>query len=161
MRSHWSIVAQKRVSLAAMGGLLVAGVLLAAILPLVRSTRHSDRSPEVIFSSASGLLSGAFDLALSCTISEAEVLFTLDGSVPGGTNGSRDYTRPIRIRHTTVVRAVATRPGYDPGPIGTRTYLLLDDVVYQDQTTCQRLGLPETWGDIRGTRNGRVSVTDC
>ena len=32
-------------------------------------------------------------------------------------------------------------------PIGTRTYLFLDDVICQDHKSCRQLGLPETWGD--------------
>jgi len=147
VRSRWGVLARKRVSLAVMAALLVVGGLLAAVLPLRWSTRHSDSSPAVIFSRASGIVGGALELALSCTSGETKIRYTLDGRCPGRTNGSRDYTGPIPIRHTTVVRAVALQPGYDPGPIGTRTYLFLDDVLCQDQKSCRRLGLPETWGD--------------
>jgi CotH kinase protein/Fn3 associated/Lamin Tail Domain/Concanavalin A-like lectin/glucanases superfamily/Immunoglobulin I-set domain/Chitobiase/beta-hexosaminidase C-terminal domain/Bacterial TSP3 repeat len=60
----------------------------------------------VQFSRASGVLSNAFELTLSCDTPGAEIRFTLNGSVPGATNGNV-YTAPIPINGTRRVRAVA------------------------------------------------------
>ena len=82
--------------------------------------------PVVEFSAKHGFFDDEFDLSLRCTDSEAEIRFTLDGSVP--TRQSDVYQKPIAIGKTTVLRASAFRDHHLPSPTQTATYLFLNDV---------------------------------
>ena len=107
----------------------------------------------VTFSHAAGFHAGAFALALACEDADAEIRYTLDGSLPGP--DSPRYEAPIEIadrsaeadRFTTiptsppegwnvpagpvfkgtVVRAVATRPGARPSETATATFFVHPD----------------------------------
>jgi len=74
-----------------------------------------------------GFYDASFDLTISCPTEDAEVLYTLNGKVPTDEGGrflaGRPYTRPVRISSTTVLRAMAVKPGWKPSPISTRSYI--------------------------------------
>ncbi|MCF7669394.1 MAG: lamin tail domain-containing protein [Verrucomicrobia bacterium] len=79
--------------------------------------------PRVNFNARNGIYENAFDLYMSVDDEQADIFYTLDGSVPDMTEGIR-YTGPIRVTSTTVIRAAAFRNGCLPSPVGTPTYLL-------------------------------------
>jgi hypothetical protein len=79
--------------------------------------------PAVLFSVASGLFVDPFAVSLSTPIAVDEIRFTLDGSVPGATNGAI-YTTPIAITNTTRIRAAAIIAGQS-GEVSGAAYLKL------------------------------------
>ena len=62
-----------------------------------------------------------FSLSITCSLPEATVYYTLDGSQP--TKESQVYTAPLTISDNTVVRALALAPGLLPSQTATATYL--------------------------------------
>lgn len=99
---------------------------------------------NVQFSRPSDHCDTAFNLNLSCATHRATIYYTVDGSAPSLTNGTR-YTRSIPIRTTTVVRAVALAPGMAPSEPDFRTFIFDADVAKQ---TGQNL--PKVWGEQEG-----------
>jgi len=77
----------------------------------------------VRFSQASGAFVTPFQVTLSNDPPEGEIRFTLDGSVPGRTNGLY-YTGPIAVNSTTRIRAAAVGSGRT-GVVTSETYLKL------------------------------------
>jgi len=67
------------------------------------------------------------DLTITCPTEDAEILYTLNGKVPTDEGGrflaGRPYTRPVRISGTTVLRAMAVKPGWKPSAIENHTYI--------------------------------------
>ncbi|MHC4694477.1 MAG: lamin tail domain-containing protein, partial [Planctomycetota bacterium] len=86
------------------------------------------------------------DLTLSNGTKGAEIRYTLDGSRPTITHG---YTfnpltdPPLEIDRTTVLRAVAVKPGWLDSKVETHTYIFPDDVVHQPGYPS---GFPTSWG---------------
>ncbi|MFV2066616.1 MAG: chitobiase/beta-hexosaminidase C-terminal domain-containing protein, partial [Pirellulales bacterium] len=77
------------------------------------------------------------------------IYYTTDGSVPDPDNASATlYTAPVTIGSTTVLRALAFRPGYLPVPVETESYFFIDDVIRQDFQQTVDAGFPEMWGRI-------------
>ncbi len=109
-------------------------------LPLVNPTPRTVARVQV--SAAHGLYHQPFDLTLQTATEEATIRYTLDGSPPSESHGTV-YRAPIRIDRTTVLRAMATRPGYAPSPITTQTYIFLADVLRQPAWPAS---FPSTWG---------------
>ena len=73
-------------------------------------------------------------LTLSTATSGAEIRYTDDGSLPTITHGlTYDPLTdpPIEIDKTTVIRAVAVKPGWLDSKVETHTYIFLDDVIQQ------------------------------
>ncbi|MHC4387502.1 MAG: Calx-beta domain-containing protein, partial [Planctomycetota bacterium] len=85
------------------------------------------------FSHNRGFYESAFDVAITCETSGAEIHYTLDGSEPNEFEGDGTYiyAGPIEVNQTTVLRAAAFKPGYLPTNVDTHTYIFLDDVVNQ------------------------------
>ena len=77
---------------------------------------------EAQFSQEGGFFTGPQSLSLSNESPTATIYFTLDGSPP--TSGSSQYTTPLNLATTTVVRARVFGPAVHPGPIETHTYFI-------------------------------------
>jgi fibro-slime domain-containing protein len=60
------------------------------------------------------------DVALTTTTSGAVIRYTLDGSTP--TETSLLYAGPLRLETTTVLKAIATKPGMKSSPVMTENY---------------------------------------
>ncbi len=71
----------------------------------------------------------------------ATIRYTLDGSTPTATHGTV-YTGPIPINSTTIVRAAAFKPLYEPSNVDTHTYIFVDDVLSQPALPP---GFPADW----------------
>jgi hypothetical protein len=67
-------------------------------------------------------------VAISSSTDGAQIRYTVNGKDPSPTNGTL-YTQPILITNTTVLRAMAYKPGWAPTDIDTQTYLYLSNVV--------------------------------
>jgi hypothetical protein len=99
---------------------------------------------EVQFSVARGFYEAPFGVELSCPTPGADIRFSTNGTAPSPTNGFV-YSIPIQIKQTTTLRAVALKTGFQPSPVGTHTYLFLNDVILQSKTTTLASGFPATW----------------
>ena len=91
-------------------------------------------------------------LQLTSSLEGARIRYTLDGREPGPERGL-DYSGPLTITNTTVVRAVALKTGYLRSRVITHSYLFLDQVLHQSNTP---RGFPKTWGRSQGFQNGVV-----
>ena len=77
------------------------------------------------FSQTRGLQEVPFTLALSAAPDES-VRYSLDGGLP-----DTDYSGPIDITGTTLVRAQTVDPSGAASPVVTHTYIFVDDVLEQ------------------------------
>jgi hypothetical protein len=82
----------------------------------------TNRVEAVHFSVERGFFATPFSLSLACDTYGAQILYTLDGSVPMQTNGSL-YTTPIPIANSRIVRAVGFAKDQLPSVARTHTYL--------------------------------------
>lgn len=107
-------------------------------LDVVRDTRFSvDR----------GFFVDPIEVAITTETPDAEIRYTLDGTMPTQVNGLV-YTGPISILYTTVLRAAAFKPDHIPTNVDTQTYLFLDDVIRQDSQAFLAAGFPASWGSV-------------
>ncbi|MHC4113084.1 MAG: FN3 associated domain-containing protein, partial [Planctomycetota bacterium] len=86
------------------------------------------------------------DLTLSTGTDGAEIRYTLDGSLPTiihGTPYNPQTDPPLEIDETTVLRAVAVKPGWLDSKVETHTYIFLDDVIHQPNLPGD---FPANWG---------------
>jgi len=100
---------------------------------------------DTTFSVDRGFYTDPFDVEITCATPGAEIYYTLDGSWPSDTDGTR-YTSAIHVAGQTVLRAAAYKPGWIPSNADTQTYIFLDDVVNQDYQASLDAGLPTSWG---------------
>ena len=56
---------------------------------------------------ANGSFSAAFNLTISCATSGASIFYTIDGTDPAESSTALNYTAPIAISKSTIVRAIA------------------------------------------------------
>ncbi|MDB6131592.1 MAG: putative secreted protein, partial [Verrucomicrobiales bacterium] len=103
----------------------------------------------VHFSADHGFLTQAFNLSLSAAAG-ATIRYTLEGSEPTLSNG-QNYSAPIPVNQTTVVRAAAFQTGMLPALTETRSYLFIESVLGQPVTPA---GYPSVWNG-----QGGVSAT--
>ena len=74
------------------------------------------------------------DLTLSTGTDGAEIRYTDDGSCPTITHGliyDPATDPPLEIDKTTIIRAVAVKPGWLDSKVETHTYIFLEDVIRQ------------------------------
>lgn len=107
------------------------------------------RVEDTVFSVPRGFYNAPFSVAITTATPGATIRYTLDGSRPTATTGII-YSGPIAISNTTILRAAAFKPGYDPTNIDTQTYLFLDSVIRQSSSGQPPAGWPG------GSPNGQV-----
>ena len=95
----------------------------------------------VSFSVPHGIFTDPLEVRLSHPDEQAEIRYTTDGSVP--TLDSALYTGPLQIDSTTPLRAAAFHVDMHRSPVATQTYVLVGDVLAQDDAPS---GFPATWG---------------
>ena len=94
------------------------------------------------FSVDRGFFLEPFVLNISSATPRAQIRYTTDGSHPSRVNG-KDYTGPLILNKTTVIRAKAFKEGFDPTDVDTHTYIFLEDVIHQTEK-----GMPLSWGPL-------------
>ena len=110
----------------------------------------------VVFSHARGLYDAPFTLELSHPSNDVRIVYTTDHSEP--TEESPEYTGPITVDRTTIVRAAAFRAGCVPcRNVTTHTYLFIDTVVDQTPEGTLKWYPADTWKD---TANMPAFVND-
>lgn len=65
------------------------------------------------------LFNDTINVEIKCATDDAVIRYTLDGTEPD--ENSPVYTLPIELDRTEVIKAVATRNGYQPSPVMTMT----------------------------------------
>ncbi|MBW8038583.1 MAG: hypothetical protein FVQ85_01135 [Planctomycetes bacterium] len=127
---------------------------------------------EVWFSHKSRNFAASFQLILSTAMNDAEIRYTLDGSLPTITNGTI-YSTPLTISGTTNLRAVAVKPGWLDSPVETQAYIFLEPDV-RDFSSNLPIAIVDTFGGSIGqtthrfnfvgfidtTTGGRARITD-
>lgn len=96
----------------------------------------------VTFSIDHGYFEAPVSVELNTSTPEAVIRYTTDGSEPTLTNG-QDYSSPLQINETTVVRAAAFKLNMLPSQTNTRSYLFNDTILSQ---LSQPLNLPGSDG---------------
>ncbi|MCF7919504.1 MAG: CotH kinase family protein [Candidatus Cloacimonetes bacterium] len=87
------------------------------------SSFSQEFSCNVNFNLAAGYYPGAIQLTISSD-EPADIFYTIDGSYPWST--SLQYTAPIQIDSTCVIRARAIEAGLLPGEVGSATYFIAE-----------------------------------
>ncbi len=77
-----------------------------------------------------GFFTRPFDVIITTATEDAQIYYTLDGSTPTPETGIT-YIEPIVVSETTVLRAAAFKPGYQPSNVDTQTYIFVSDVITQ------------------------------
>lgn len=110
---------------------------------------------DTSFSVDRGFFDAPFQVEITCATPGVTIRYTTDGNEPfagtlfGGAKGEV-YDGPITIDQTTVLRAYATRSGWEPSNVDTQTYLFLDDVIRQSPDGESPPGWPQ--GSVKGQR---------
>ncbi len=84
----------------------------------------------VTFSAEHGYYDAPISVELNSATPEAVIRYTIDGSEPTPTNG-QEYTAPLQLSETTVLRATAFVPNMVPSQINTHSYLFNDTILSQ------------------------------
>ena len=100
---------------------------------------------DVKFSVDRGWKNRPFKLSLRTKTKNAQIRYTLDGSVPTVDSG-QPYEMPILIASTTTIRASAFKNGYHPSTASTRTFLFVSDVLGQSPDGLPPQSFPYRWG---------------
>jgi len=112
------------------------------------------------FSVDRGFYDDPFELTITTNSPGATIYYTLDGTNPyfdsdgvdpDESNGF-EYTGPITIAGTTVLRATAFKKGYRPTNVDTHTYIFLADVVNQSPNGQAPEGEGWPLGNVNGQR---------
>ncbi|WP_341407358.1 lamin tail domain-containing protein [Luteolibacter soli] len=97
------------------------------------------------FSVKRGFFTAPVTVAITSPTPGVTINYTLDGSTPSATAGTT-YTGPLTISSTSVLRAIATKPGWESTDVDTQTYLFLNDVITQSSTGTPPPGWPSASG---------------
>jgi len=119
-------------------------VVLACVTPVMAQSRvdeslASNRASvaEVTFSVPHGLYEEPFDVVLSTKTADAQIWYTLDGTLPqkapNGQFNALFYDRPVHITGTTCLRAVAVSPDGQDSRVTSCTYIFPGDIPKQFQ----------------------------
>ncbi len=91
---------------------------------------------DTSFSHKRGFFDEAFQLEVTTATPGASIYYTTDGSDPGPDSSSIDAPDPesppvlsIEISTTTIVRAYAAKPGFQPTNTDTQSYFFLEEVI--------------------------------
>ena len=106
---------------------LVPGFFPATTPGEENSTRYEGIVRDTRFSIDRGFYETPFDLEITSNTKDAEIRYTTDGTPPTETTG-QIYTGPIAMSATTVVRAMAHKPGFRSTNVDTHTYIFPADV---------------------------------
>jgi hypothetical protein len=97
------------------------------------------------FSVDRGFYTAPVSVVITTATENATIYYTTNGSAPSPTNGFI-YSAPLVIAQTTVLKAAAHKPGFDPSNVDTHTYLFPGDIAQQDFQKVVGRGFPTNWG---------------
>lgn len=96
------------------------------------SRGYTPPTPKVTISEPRGYRAEPFTVSISAADTNAQIRYTLDGSVPRST--STLYTGPIMIIKTTTLRAAVVDTATIRQTVATTTWLFLEDILQQGST---------------------------
>lgn len=97
----------------------------------------------------SGWQTGPLQLSLEPGAPGAQLIYTLDGTVPTLAGGI-PYSQPIAVAQQTVVRARSFLLGHNPSEVLTLHYLFPAEIPQQDLASALARGFPAEWVDRNG-----------
>ena len=112
---------------------------------------------EVEFSHERGFYNESFNLTLATETENTTIYYTLDGTEPYDMTGEGRFPRgsvydgAIPISRTTILKAIAVKPGWMSSDIETHTYLFVEDIITQSPN-----GQPPGPGWPTGNVNGQT-----
>ncbi|MGD9200530.1 MAG: chitobiase/beta-hexosaminidase C-terminal domain-containing protein [Chitinispirillia bacterium] len=109
-------------------------IVILIIFSGITFSAHAVDVKKPVFSVKRGFYEDAFQLKLSPEPANAVIKYTLDGSAPTKNNGLV-YKDPIIISKTTFVRAISYMNGENSSSVATHTYIFLNDVINQKNST--------------------------
>jgi hypothetical protein len=86
------------------------------------------------FSVDRGFFDAPFQVAITTATPGATIRYTTDGSAPTATSGNV-YTGPVTVSTTTTIRSAAYKPGLISTSVDAQTYIFLDQVIRQSNST--------------------------
>jgi hypothetical protein len=96
-----------------------------------------------------GFYDESFLVTISTETEDAEIYYTLDGSVPGDFYGrvprGAFYIEPVLIDRTTCLRAKAYKEGWKSSNVNTQTYIFVNDVITETQDQALNADYPTSW----------------
>ena len=98
--------------------------------------------PPPVFSMNRGFHEQPFEVEITSELHDVKIYYTTDGSPPKPDNWI-EYTAPLQIASTTLLRAVIVKSDLFTSKVTTCTYLFLDDVINQPNDPP---GYPAEWG---------------
>ena len=92
----------------------------------LNSTHDSSQySQEAVVFPEPGIYSSPLYITLYAGQGEIDIFYSLDGSIPN--TGSSQYSEPLLLTETTVIRVIAIEPGFWPSHIQTYNFILNSD----------------------------------
>jgi len=90
---------------------------------------------NVAFSVAHGFYDQPFTVVLATATENAQIWYTLDGRFPSppknGRSATTRYDRPIEIKTTTCIRAIAVKPGWKESAVTACSYIFTEGIPSQ------------------------------
>jgi hypothetical protein len=126
---------------------LVTGFFTEPTPGLENGIRQDGIVEDTRFEPDRGFYDAPIEVAITTATPGATIRYTTNGSTPTTSNGTT-YSGPIDVRGTTTLRAAAFKTGFEPTNTDTQTYIFLDDVVTQSEST------PPGWPNR--SQNGQV-----
>ncbi len=111
----------------------------------VNSDDFFNQVADTEFSIDRGFYDNPIGVEITSDTPDAQIRYTTDGTWPTESHGTL-YTDSIQISQTTVLRAIAYRPGDRSSNVDTHTYIFLDDIIVQDYNATLARGFPASWG---------------
>ena len=93
------------------------------------------------FSVDRGIYYEPFELTIISETEGSGIYYTMDGSVPGPSNG-KIYNKAISINSTTLIRAAAYKDNFVPTNVDTHSYIFPESTLKQPNIGS---GLPRSW----------------
>ena len=88
---------------------------------ILKEVAKREQVKNPTFTPADETFSGSTEVTISCATTGAEIYYTLDGSVPSETNGTK-FTSAISLTSTTTIKAIAVKDGAYSSEIVTKKY---------------------------------------
>ena len=88
---------------------------------ILKEVAEREQVKNPTFIPADETFSGSTEVTISCATTGAEIYYTLDGSVPSETNGTK-FTSAISLTSTTTIKAIAVKDGAYSSEIVTKKY---------------------------------------
>lgn len=140
--SDFIIMPELDVTAAVPGGLFSTGYFPTPTPGSINGALVDGFVKDTNFSVDRGFFTTAFPVTLTTNTPNAVIRYTTDSSAPSATNGTV-YTGPVNITKTTVLRVIATKPGWQSSNVDTMTYIFPAGVRAQ---AASQPGFPTTWG---------------